>query len=89
MITQPKRRTGPAGRGVEADHPDNLRIEAEAIAALRAEDAAQAAREDAMERHIAAGRSHDDGRDNYDGAEAAYQRMEAEDVGPHLNEWVR
>lgn len=38
----------PAGRGLIADHPDNLRMEAKAIAGLREEDRIQADREEAV-----------------------------------------
>lgn len=69
------RTIGPAaGRGLEADHPDNLRMEGEAIAGLHQEDREQAEREDAMERLIASAPDADDGFDRYDRREFEWLR---------------
>lgn len=78
----------PAGRGVDSDHPDNERM-ARRVAA-KANREAQALFEQ-EERLIEARRSaaaFDDGLDRYDPADRAYQLMEAEEVGPHPNDWV-
>jgi hypothetical protein len=76
----------PTGRAGDPDHPDNLRMEREAIAGLRDEDRAQAE----LESYGLSQGSAADLTDRYDRAERDYRAMEREEVGQsHPNEWAR
>jgi len=77
----------PAGRGIEADHPDTLRMERRAIAAMRKEDRIQAELEECPVRGCLA--SCASSFDHYDRAEIDYDAMQREEgPGPHPNDWV-
>jgi hypothetical protein len=77
----------PAGRGLDKDHPDNLRMEEAAIAALRREDRQQAALESfGMSQGSAEALTT---KDRYEPCDDAYARMEQERKNGHPNEWAR
>lgn len=80
----------PSGRGLDTDHPGNLRMEDEAIAGLRAEDRAQAELESfGLSQGAALALTGRELIDRYDKAESDWNRMEREEKGaPHPNEWA-
>jgi len=71
------------------EHPDLARQHRREVTRLAAEDRRRQCREEEDERRILVGPSTaaDDGHDFHDPAERDYLRMEAEDHGPHPNDW--
>lgn len=84
-----RQHTHSTGRSA-GDHPDTARQHRQEVTRLAAEDRRRRHREEEDEERILAGVAAvvDDGHDLYDEVEIGYQRMQAEDVGPHPNDWA-